>query len=293
MDIFKPDKLGNLVNKNEKEAVVDVDFNSSNISFQFGSRSEKLVSQTSKPLPKTFINKSSTFIPAKEVLSFFPGFRTLYERKYLEFDKCYYNLCRSLEEPLSKLVTTDDAKITRSLEDILDGQIEISNGAFYLVKNDKARYEIHLLAEGLRKLSLLSYLLRNGALTKNSILFWDEPESNMNPNLISDIVRFLVALSNNGMQIFIATHSPYVIESLNNHLMKYKIRGIKSDNKEIANIESLNPKNIAAYLLKNGSSESIMNKDFGLLDDNLLHSFNNINILYDKMKDIEWSERDD
>jgi len=291
-DVFKPEKLGNLVRKKETEAEVCIDFNSYKTSFKFGSKSEKAVSQTT-PFTKKFIEKASVFIPAKEVLSFFPGFRTLYEKKYLEFDKCYYNLCRSLEEPLSKSIDNGDSKIVQSLETILEGKVEIINGKFYLIKDDNTRYEIHLVAEGLRKISLLSYLLRNETLSKNGILFWDEPESNINPKLVREIVRFLVALSNNGMQIFLATHSPYVIESLNNHLKKYKIRDLKTDNKEISNIEPLNPQNTTAYLLKDGSCESILNVELGLLDDNLLHSFNDINILYDKMKDIEWEEQND
>ncbi len=273
-DVFKPEKLGNLVRKKETEAEICIDFNSYEISLKFGSKSEKKVSQTEKPFKKKFIEKASIFIPAKEVLSFFPGFRTLFEKKYLEFDKCYYNLCRSLEEPLSKSVD-GDSKAIQSLETILEGTVEIINGTFYLIKNDNTRYEIHLVAEGLRKISLLSYLLRNGTLSKNGILFWDEPESNINPRLVVDIVRFLVALSNNGMQIFLATHSPYIIESLNNHLKKYNIRDIETDNKDITDIEPLNPQNITAYLLKDGSSKSILNVELGLLDDDLLHSFNN------------------
>jgi len=33
-----------------------------------------------------------------------------------------------------------------------------------------------MMAEGLRKIGTMSYLIKNGALNKNSILFIDEPE---------------------------------------------------------------------------------------------------------------------
>jgi ABC-type multidrug transport system ATPase subunit len=289
-DIFKTTKLGNLVTKSKKETKVDMELTAYDISFKFGNLSTKEVSKTSTPFVKTFVEKKNIFIPAKEVLSFFKGFRVMYEKKYLEFDKCYYNLCKALEEPLSKS-TSFNKNTIKSLEKILNGKIKIIDGAFYLTTKDGKNYEINLVAEGLRKIGLLSYLLNNESLDENSILFWDEPESNMNPKLIKNIVKFLVTLSNNGMQIFITTHSPYIIESFNNHLKKDKIKNIKTDNEDINNIEPLSPKNITAYLLENNDIASILNKKLGLLDDDFLQEFNNINTLYDKMRDMEWDNK--
>ena len=41
---------------------------------------------------------------------------------------------------------------------------------------------------------------------KGVFLFWDEPESNINPMYIPIIVDLLLALSRNGVQIFVSTH---------------------------------------------------------------------------------------
>ena len=41
---------------------------------------------------------------------------------------------------------------------------------------------------------------------KGSILFWDEPEVNINPVHIPVIVEMLLELQRNGVQIFISTH---------------------------------------------------------------------------------------
>jgi ABC-type multidrug transport system ATPase subunit len=289
-DIFKTSMLGNLVTKSKKDAQVDIELTAYDISFKFGAQTKKEITKTSTPFVKTFVEKKSIFIPAKEVLSFFKGFRVMYEKKYLEFDKCYYNLCKALEEPLSKS-TSSNKNTIKSLEKILNGKIKIIDGVFCLETKDGKTYEINLVAEGLRKIGLLSYLLNNESLDENSILFWDEPESNMNPKLIQDIVKYLVTLSNNGMQIFITTHSPYIIESFNNHLKKDKIKNIKTDDEYINDIEPLNPKNITAYLLENNKITSILNNKLGLLDDKFLQEFNNINALYDKMRDIEWKNK--
>ena len=40
-----------------------------------------------------------------------------------------------------------------------------------------------------------------------SILFWDELENRLNPELLPLLVEILLELSRNGVQIFIATHS--------------------------------------------------------------------------------------
>ena len=289
-DVFKTNMLGNLVAKSKKEAQVDIELTAYDISFKFGATVKKEVAKTSTPFAKTFVEKKNIFIPAKEVLSFFPGFRIMYEKKYLAFDKCYYNLCRALEEPLSKSTSFNEDTI-KSLEKILNGKMKIIDGMFYLATKDEKTYEINLVAEGLRKIGLLSYLLNNESLDENSILFWDEPESNMNPKLIKDIVKYLVTLANNGMQIFITTHSPYIIESFNNHFKKDKIKNIKINDEDIENIEALSPKNLMAYLLENNDIVSILNNKLGLLDDRFLQEFNNINTLYDKMRDIEWENK--
>ena len=62
-------------------------------------------------------------------------------------------------------------------------------------------------AEGLRKLGLLWKLIRNGLLENGTILLWDEPEANLNPELFPLVVEILLELQRNGVQIFLATHS--------------------------------------------------------------------------------------
>jgi wobble nucleotide-excising tRNase len=79
------------------------------------------------------------------------------------------------------------------------------DGRFYL-RLPEGELDAHLVAEGYRKMATLLYLLRNGSLTKDSILFWDEPEANLNPKLVVKMVELLHALAALGMQIFVTTH---------------------------------------------------------------------------------------
>jgi ABC-type multidrug transport system ATPase subunit len=43
-------------------------------------------------------------------------------------------------------------------------------------------------------------------LESGSILFWDEPENSINPDLMPVLADILLTLSRNGVQIFLATH---------------------------------------------------------------------------------------
>ena len=61
-------------------------------------------------------------------------------------------------------------------------------------------------------MALLWQLVKNGTLEKGSILFWDEPEANINPTYIPIIVEMLLELQRKGVQIFISTHD-YMIAS--------------------------------------------------------------------------------
>ena len=63
-----------------------------------------------------------------------------------------------------------------------------------------------MLAEGLRKLASIAHLIRNGSLYQESVLFWDEPETNMNPRLIPTVAHALLAMAAAGIQVFVATH---------------------------------------------------------------------------------------
>ncbi len=73
-------------------------------------------------------------------------------------------------------------------------------------------YSSGMTAEGFRKIGILHRLLSNGAVSPGSSgpLFWDEPESNMNPKLMRMLVHILLELARNGQQIILATHD-YVL----------------------------------------------------------------------------------
>jgi ABC-type multidrug transport system ATPase subunit len=100
-------------------------------------------------------------------------------------------------------------KIGRIIAEIIGGNIEWvpGEGSFYTIRTDGTRIPFAAEASGFKKFGLLGLLVASGQLEPGSILFWDEPENSLNPELIPKLVDILLELSRNDIQIFIATHS--------------------------------------------------------------------------------------
>ena len=99
---------------------------------------------------------------------------------------------------------------------MIGGEVVIEGEEFF-VNTEHGLLEFTLLAEGFRKLGLLWLLIRNGSLQKGSVLFWDEPETNLNPKLLGTVIEVLMELQRNGAQIFLATHDYAVLEEIYLH----------------------------------------------------------------------------
>ena len=97
--------------------------------------------------------------------------------------------------------------LLKIISNVIQGEVLHENGTFYMVKTDGRKIEFPIEAEGLRKFGLLWKLIKNGLLEKGTVLFWDEPEANINPELMPILVEVMLELGRKGVQLFIATHS--------------------------------------------------------------------------------------
>jgi predicted ATPase len=57
-------------------------------------------------------------------------------------------------------------------------------------------------------------LIRNGTLQEGSVLFWDEPEANLNPKMFKVVIEVLLELQRAGVQVFFATHDYVILKEL-------------------------------------------------------------------------------
>ena len=221
--VFKPeDKIGRLCRNGAKKATIQASvYPDRSIEFVFSSdMDEVVVTDIQKYESYSYV---PVFIPPKEMLSIFPGFSSLYLQRELSIDETYFDLCQALEMPKLK------EEPHELVDHLLNAIKEVCEGEFLLMKQKRFYYkpakgrmlEAELAAEGFRKLGMLQRLLQNGRImpSVSGPLFWDEPEANLNPSLMKQLVSILLELARSGQQIFLATHD-YVILKWFDLLMK-------------------------------------------------------------------------
>lgn len=218
--VFRPDemKIGRLVSRkrgsNRTDFSVELE-KKQKISVGFGNRQEN---HADISIEKNMKMKKYDiiYIPTKEMISTVEHFVSLYDEYHIDFEEMYYDLAKLLDRPLSKGPNTIEQKqVLSNLEDIMKGQIVQKNKKFYFKIKGEGEFEMGLLSDGYRKLSMIIYMILSGSLNKNTILFWDEPETNMNPKMIRPIVQAMVALAQMGVQIFVSTHDYFIQQEFN------------------------------------------------------------------------------
>jgi predicted ATPase len=75
---------------------------------------------------------------------------------------------------------------------------------------------------------MLSRLIATGALLDKGYLFWDEPEANLNPRLIQSVARSILDLSGSGIQVFIASHSLFLLREIEILLASDAYKSVKA-----------------------------------------------------------------
>lgn len=162
----------------------------------------------------SFGGMSSIFIPAKEILSHSYNLNAATEKNNVRFDDTYLDIINAAKINISvgRNSSSKEAML-KAIEKMTHGTVvyDEKKDEFYL-KNGNSKQEFNLVAEGIRKMALLWQLVKNGTLEKGSVLFWDEPEANINPLYINIIVDMLLELQRREVQIFIATHD-YMLAS--------------------------------------------------------------------------------
>lgn len=211
--VFRPESLGRLARRKPGINKCDVQCRFQNLAldlqFTFTTKSKEVCIVK---LPKAWADKPPVYLPTRELLTIYPGFLPVYEGHYLDFEETWRDTCLLLGAPA--LRGAREARIRellKPLEDAMGGRVELDkNGRFYLA-NKEGRMEMPLVAEGWRKLAMIAQLLATGSLLDKGYLFWDEPESNLNPRLIKEVARIVLRVCLNGIQVFIATHSLFLM----------------------------------------------------------------------------------
>jgi predicted ATPase len=166
---------------------------------------------------------SIIYLPARDVLAMYEGFIAAYQNRELSFDETFYDLCVALgASPLRGSLAEQATALAAPLEKALGGKVVLRGNRFY-VENGDDLLEAHLVAEGLRKCASLMQLISTGSLTAEGLFFWDEPETNLNPRLITLAADLLLDLASLGVQVFVTTHD-YLLSHRLSLVAEYKKR---------------------------------------------------------------------
>jgi hypothetical protein len=156
------------------------------------------------------------FVPTKEVFSLFEVINHTREIwTYPAFDDTYKDLVDLLAQPL-----IGRGAFENKLDESYRGLLELVNGEFLFgspgddIAFIRGGQSIHmsLTAEGIKRIGMLTQLIRNGTIIEGSTLFIDEPEVNLHPKATRILIKFLFELASRGVQVFMTTHDYFVIK---------------------------------------------------------------------------------
>ncbi len=142
------------------------------------------------------------YLPPKEILSIAPGLLSLNGKYQMSLDEPYIQVLTHAYTPHLRQLTEHQLAILDRIESIIGGKVSVQGDVFFV-----GNRTMHLVAEGHRKLALIWQLIRNGTIDASRPLLWDEPEANLNPSLMQEVVKVLLLLAQSGVQIFVATHN--------------------------------------------------------------------------------------
>lgn len=217
--VFRPESLGRLVKRRQGLDKCEIDLAlhdpSQSCGFTFSTKSSSSVQV--EVAPSDTQHQPPAYFPTRELVTLCPWFVPLYDNYHLRFEESWRDTVSLLGAPSLKGPREKTAaELLKPLEEAMGGKVVVdtATGEFYLQIPGEGKMEMPLVAEGLRKLAMLARLISTGTLLDKGYLFWDEPETNLNPRLVKVLARCILHLCKQGIQVFLATHSLFLLREL-------------------------------------------------------------------------------
>ena len=216
INMFRPDdqRLGRLARRQRgrNRCEVGVRFRQSQTGLKFSFASQNKSEVVIDRVPQKWIDNTPVYLPPRELLSIYPGFVSLYESRNVEFEETWRDTCLLLGAPTLRGPRGKEVSdLLNPLEDEIGRVVLERNDRFYLRQAGADNMEMPLVAEGWRKLAMLSRLIATDSISDGNVLFWDEPEANLNPKLIRAVARAILRICDSGVQVMCATHSLFLL----------------------------------------------------------------------------------
>ena len=149
---------------------------------------------------------------------------------------------------------------------------------------------LSLIIDLAARMALANPGMKNPLETQATVLV-DEIDLHLHPKWQQRVIGDLLTVFPQ-TQFVLTTHSPYIVESINNNLMRHHIRNSEIADKTIEKIYPLSPRDVEAYYMTQTNLISLMDEEIELIDDRLIHPFNAISEVYERMRDIQWKAQE-
>ena len=203
----------------------------------------------------------------------------------------------SPKQLVAQQISLTDIKINKNLLDlmadlmheILGGEYRSINGEERLLISDDRYVKINFASSGQQEsvwiLNVIFYYILHN---KKTYFIIEEPESHLFPNAQKLIAEFITMAKNDGQNgIFITTHSPYILGTINNLLYADKISSFvnKSELQQIvAEDKWISFEKLSAFYIEKGIAQECVDREFQSIRNEIIDGASeDINDDYDKM----------
>lgn len=151
----------------------------------------------------------------------------------------------------------DHPDLLRRFETIVGGAYMTNKEGvtYFQPKGTQLKLGLGQVSSSVRSLLIVWYWLKYFA-KKGDMLMLDEPELNLHPVNQRRLARFLVALVNNGIKVFITTHSDYIVREFNTLIMlnqaSEKILPLLDKFKDYTPEDKLDYQRVGLYMTEDG-----------------------------------------
>ena len=175
--------------------------------------------------------------------------------------------------------------LNERFQKIIKGQYIQQDRRDYLVTEDKRQIPLASTSSGQQELVPLMVIF-HGMFQLGQFpnyIYIEEAEAHIFPSTQKQLVEILAmvynVLSKYGVKLFITTHSPYILTSLNNLIYAGELgkrEGIANDVAQIVSQQAwLNFDDVQAYELNHNGATSLMSAEYRLIDTNILDAVSN------------------
>lgn len=209
----------------------------------------------------------SLYIPEhRTFLSSITG-RSINWQRNIDFDEYILDFLELLEKAKDKIRTLEAPFLNR--------KYEFGDSDFSINTETKERINLRQEASGIKNimpiLAICNYYANEEKKGNKYHFIIEEPELNLYPKTQVDLITYLIEhCIKNQHQLTITTHSPYMLTAINNLCMAYQAGQVNAEktDKVVPKNAWLNPAEVSAYHVGNGTVKSIFNKEAGLIDSN-------------------------